>query len=115
MADWTYVPVVDPPPSFRDNPPVTLISRFEDKKEIRREKNANFDREWAEFYLFTSTEADAARDFWRTKGLLTTFTKITYDPREAAGSTATVRFSREFEWGESGELFSCTVYFVEVL
>jgi len=115
MADWTFVPVSDSPPAFRDRPPVTLISRFEDQKEIRREKNGSFVREWVESYQFTATEADAARDFWRTKGIVTTFTKLSYDPREAGGALATVRFASEFEWGESGEVFPCTIQFVEVL
>jgi len=114
MADWTFVPTADPPPDIVDNEPVTLVSRFEDKKAIRRQKAGTFDRFWSMVFELTATQADAARDFWRTKGTAVPFTMLSYDPREASNEEATVCFAGPFRWQEIGpDFFRCSIQFVE--
>jgi len=92
MADWEYTPLVE---GFEltTEPPPTLVSKLEDGAFISREKHTSYRRHWREVYAWNSTQADAATDTYRTKGMHTSLTKYSWDPKDAAGATATARFA----------------------
>jgi len=114
MADWAYIPSYDYMGDV-DSPP-TLITRYEDGTEHRRAKHTSFPRTFTEVHIVDGTDMDAMLDFFRTKGLLTSFTKVSYDPSEAPATEATVRFTSSFKFVRGGnDEFSTTIVFIEVL
>ena len=114
MADWAYVPNYSHRLSVV--PPPTLISRFEDGKELRRQKHATFLRELEEDYTFTGSERDAVQTFYEGKGLLTTFTKLGYDVFGTPSHEITVRFDGPLEFTTDGfGVYNATIRFVQVV
>jgi hypothetical protein len=92
MADWTFVPSASGHSmTFREAlPPVR--DQFGDGTESIRERSSVVLREWDETYVLNATDSDAAVAFYKTKRRYVSFTRITYDPDEAVGAEATVRF-----------------------
>ena len=94
MADWEFIPT--PPNVVERTGPPTLVTKFADGTEVRRQKSAVVMRTFPQAYLFqTRAEVDTKLEFWKTKLLLTTFTILTFDADAANPLTdeATVRFA----------------------
>jgi hypothetical protein len=92
MADWEYIPAT--PARIDRAAPKTLITRFEDGRELRRQKHSWSPRTITHKY---STRAEQFSDmiaFAESKGLNTTFTMLSFDPKAIDPDTdaATVRF-----------------------
>lgn len=113
MADLALVP---PRQRIIDHPPQTIVNTLADGSSLRRRKTTSFWREWiVEYEGIDSTDADTIRDLWRTKGLDTTLTIVTYDPREAGGTEATVYFADLVEHDHEGVTYSFTLRFEEAI
>ncbi len=115
MADWTYVPMRE---GWRRTrvPPRTLINRFADGKETRRQTESAFSTRWSERYVFDGTERDAAHDFFELKGTLTQFTKLAYDDHAAPTGEKTVRFDGSWEESRLGvNAYEVVLGFLEVV
>lgn len=94
MADWSYTPRWQSSIEFA--PPATLVSTLSDATEIRRQKHSNAPETWTEEYWFSGSEFDAAKTFYDGKGLLTSFTKVSYDVHGTPTQERTVRFAGPF-------------------
>lgn len=119
MADWTYTTThAEYPYKVSRTAPPVLITRYEDGTEHRRQKHSSEIRHFVETYNVNQTTLDAMLDFWESKGLLTSFTKVSYDANESSPSTheVTVRFEKapEYSW-IAVDLYQITFHFVEVL
>jgi len=113
MADWTYTPVYSH--SIRQDPPKTLITRYEDGTEDRRQKHSNQTRHFTEQHVIDAVDMDAMVDFYETKGTLTSFSKVSYDPSEAPATEVTVRFVGPIVYAQIAlDQFEATVQLVEV-
>jgi hypothetical protein len=116
MADWTHVPAY--PHTIRRDPPPTLISRFEDGVEQRRKKHTTFLRRFSEHYVTDATTMDAMLDFFAARGVDVTFTKIAYDPSDAAPGTTevTVRFVEAFTFDRGAvNTYETDIEFLQVI
>ena len=91
MADWAFVPTKRV--EIEEVGPKTLVKEFEDGSTSRRRKSSATKRRWSERYNFSSADCATAKAFFRTKGTDVTFSKVTYDPEEAADTEADVTFS----------------------
>lgn len=115
MADWTFTPTYAH--VIRRDPPRTLISRYEDGNETRRQKHSTFLRRFDQRHEgLTASEASSMVTFYDGKGLLTSFSIVTYDPSEAAATEATVRFAEPLTMVQvAPDVFDARVRFVEVV
>lgn len=116
MANWEYTPAY----GFvtKRHGPVTLVSRFEDGTETRRQKSSAVVRHFEQTHTVDKATADAMLDLFHSWGLSTTFTMITWDPRAATPSTdeATVRFESEPVLTQvSASLYQLRCNMIEVL
>lgn len=94
---------------------MTLISRYEDGTEDRRQKHFNKTRHFSEEHVVDAADMDAMIDFYELKGTLTSFTKVSFDPSEAAATEVTVRFVGPISYVQvANGQFEATVSFVEV-
>lgn len=91
MADWTYAPAYDA--RWTDPGPPTLKTILDDGKAIVRQKHTNTLKTWEEEYDFDGTEFDAAYTFFKTKYMLTAFTKLSYDIAGTPTQDRSVRFT----------------------
>lgn len=114
MADWTFIP--DYPASMVEEPPPTVIQRYSDAGEHRRETHSTQLRFWTERYTFEgASEAASVRAFWKARRLVNTFTKVTYDENDAPAAEATVRFARKFRLRRTAsDVWTAQIEFVEV-
>jgi hypothetical protein len=110
MADWAYAPQFNA--SVAAGPPPTFQTVLDDGKVISRVKHSNIPETWSEEYWFTGAEFDTAYAFYLTKGVATSFTKLSWDVYGTAAQERTVRFAGPFEWQRSGQdFFTVTLTF----
>jgi len=96
---------------------VTLITRYEDGSESRREKSAATLRRWVERWAVNRTDMNAMVAFYESKGTLTAFTKLALDATDAAfgTDTATARFEKQPVYAQVGaNWYHVTFTFIEV-
>ena len=81
MADWEY----DPEPGYEVEPvgPTVLVTDYEDGSQTRRQKNSTVKRIFRGRFLASLATAKSMLDFLYGKGLATSFTILTWDPRSA--------------------------------
>ncbi len=114
MADWTFVPDADAYTVEASAPP-TLISRYEDGTEDRRQKHSNFPQNFREKHTVDSSDMETMLDFFDARGMLTTFTKVSYLPHEAALHEVTVRFASPIRFVDVGpDEWETTIEFEKV-
>ena len=101
MADWTFAPEIDA--SAEWGPPPTLQTTLSDGKVISRQKHANAPETWEEEFKLSGSEFDTAKAFYESKGLITSFTKLSYDLFGTPTTERTVRFASPFAWTRAGE------------
>lgn len=112
MADWTFVPIY--PYVVRRIGPTTLITEYEDFTESRREKSSAMKRIFREKHRVDATDMKAILDFYDTKGTVTAFSKVTYDPQDAAAVETDVRFTKAPVFSRAGyDEFTTTIEFRE--
>jgi len=96
----------------------TLVSRYEDGKETRRQKHASELRRWTERWAVNRTDMKAMRAFYDSKGTATTFTKLALDAADVTfgTDTATARFERPPAYDQVGpSWYHVTFTFIEVV
>lgn len=117
MADFppsgvnpTYAFTLDPDDS------AVLVTRFEDKTELRREKSTAKARRFAYRFALNATNMGTLLAFYRVRGTFTTFTATTHDPDSGESAEATVRFEAKPVGRWSGpNKWTAQVALVEVL
>jgi len=102
-ADWTFLP--EDPYKIKPRVERPLINEIEDMSEIRATRGLTIGGTYTESYTFSGNEMQTALAFFASKLLTTSFTKLSYDPRDVAwdpdnptistGPLETVRFVRE--------------------
>ncbi|MDQ7008300.1 MAG: hypothetical protein Q9Q40_13855 [Acidobacteriota bacterium] len=119
MADWTWTTThAEYPYTGKRIAPPTLVTRYEDGSEHRRQKHSNFIREWTEVYDVDEATLASMLNFYDARGTYTTFTKVSYDPDDATPGTteATVRFVEPMTYERVAVgSYRVTVKFTEVL
>lgn len=103
MADFAFAPEIVPPQSVQYGPPPTLLTVLEDGKAVARQKHANMPELWSETFKLVGSEFDSLKTFYDLKGLLTTFTKLSYDVHGTPTTERTVRFAGPLEWQRAGQ------------
>jgi hypothetical protein len=104
VADWTYAPIIDDA-AVESGPPVTLQTKLDDGKVISRIKHANIPERWTETYQFDGTTFDTAKAFYDARGIVTSFTKLSWDVYGTPTQERTVRFASPWSWQRSGQNF----------
>lgn len=98
--------------------PETLVSRFEDGGLLAREKTATQYRRFIEKWNLSRTDMDAALDFYESKGMDTTFSRLDLDPISGANfltDTSYVVFEKPPTIEQYGPLrYKVTFTFIEV-
>lgn len=105
-ADWTFVP--DYVYSRKYEVPGQLRNELDDHSEIRADKYPVIGGTFTEKHTMSAADLKSALDFFEAKKLTTSFTKLSFDPSDAAfdpadpaaatGPTQTVRFADEPGW-----------------
>ena len=99
-------------------PPPTLITQFEDGSEVRRQKSGvatSQRRKFIEHHRVSKADMEKILDFYEARGLLTNFTKFSYDANDAASTNATVRFLTAPAFTiVAKNIYDATLSFIEV-
>ncbi len=97
MGTWETANGVIPTFTYRVRraAPPTLITEFEDGSEVRRQKSGvatSQRRTFEERHRVNKAEMELMLDFYEARGLLTNFTKYSYDANDPTNTNVTVRF-----------------------
>jgi hypothetical protein len=114
MADWTYTPFYVYPVEYIG--PTGLVSTYEDETESRRVKSTATRRRVTEAHWVDVTSAAAMEAFYKSKGIVLAFSKVTWTPSDAPLTEANFRFVQGFKFTWAGpDTYTTTIVFLEVI